>query len=206
MSAVTVKSDVEVVNLALDMVKEAPVASLDENRTAARWMKRNFTPIVNEVMMAHIWKFAMTRAELPADATAPAFEWTYRYKKPSDCLRILPLRYGGTLNGRLIQHVVEGDYILTNAPAPLKIRYLAVQPNVAKWPPTFVKAVACKLAHGVAHVLTGKQALVEMIKDDYREALSFAASVDSSEGSHADQYATEYDDARYYYQNPGDYY
>ncbi len=48
--------------------------------------------------------------------------------------------------------------------------------------------------------------MVELMKLDYREALTMAASIDAAEGTHADQYATTYDDARYYYTNPGDYY
>jgi hypothetical protein len=194
----TVTSDVEVANLALDMLKEAPITSMTENRTAARWMNRNFVPVRNLVTIAHVWKFAMHRATLAADAVPPEFDWKYQYRKPADCLRVLPLRVGGTLNGRLITHIVENDYILTNAPAPLYIRYLRVIPDPSLWPPTFVDAVAAKLAAKSAHLLTGKQSMVELANANFTQALQFAASIDSAEGTHAQQYATTYDDARYY--------
>lgn len=198
MTIATVQSDIEVCNLALDVLKEAPLTSLDENRSAARWMRRNFVPVRNFVTVSYIWKFAMKRAQLAEDPTPPEFEWRRRYRKPQDCLRVLPLRYGGYMNGLLIPHQIEGDYILTNATAPLLVKYLAVQDNVAAWPPAFVDAVSAKLAERAAHFLTGKQAMVEIASARYREAALLAASVDAAEGSHADQYATEYDSARYY--------
>jgi hypothetical protein len=198
MTTATVQSEIEVCNLALDMLKEAPITSMDENRSAARWMKRNFVPIRNYVTVSYIWKFAMKRAKLAEDPTPPEFEWRRRFRKPNDCLRVLHLRAGGYMNGILIPHQVEGDFILTNAPAPLLIRYLSVMPDPATWPPAFVDAVAAKLAERAAHFLTGKQAMVELAAARYREAAGLAASLDSAEGSHADQYATDYDAARYY--------
>ncbi len=195
----TVTTDVEVCNLALDMVKEAPINNLDENRAAARWMKRNFVPTRNYCLNLQVWKFAMTRAELPADPDAPEFEWNRRFKKPTDCFRVLPLRDGGRMNGRLIPHQVEGDYILTNAAAPLKVRYIRVVDNPAEWPTHFVELVATRLALGIAHFMTGKTSMIELLNARHAQAAQMAASLDSAEGSHAAQYATEYDDARYYY-------
>jgi hypothetical protein len=199
MSAVTATTDVEVCNLALDLVKEAPILNFEENRFAARWMKRNFVPVVNMLMAKHVWKFAMTRAALPELSDAPAFEWRHQYRKPEDCLRVLPLREGGTLNGRLISHVVEGDLILTNATGPLLVRYLAAKHNPAEWPAPFVEAATTRLAAGIANMMTGKQSLVEVLTVTHERALAAAVSIDSAEGTHAEQYATAYDDARYYY-------
>jgi hypothetical protein len=198
MSTVTVTTDLEVCNLALDILKESPITSLEENRTPARWMSRNFVPIRNMVLISHIWKFAMARASLAEDPVKPDFEWDHKFRKPSDCLRVIPLRVGGTLNGRLIPHVVEGDFILTDAGAPLLIRYLKVIADPALWPPLFVDAVATKLAARAAHFITGKQAMAELANVLHKEAIIMAASMDGAEGTHAAQYATAYDDVRYY--------
>ncbi len=199
MSVVTYQSEIEVMNRALDFLREAPIASIDENRLPARWMKRNFPAVRNQVANMHIWKFMMQRATLAADPTPPAWEWSYQYRKPTDCLRVLPLRHEGKMDGILIPHQVEGDFILTNAPAPLRIRYLKLETNVAKWPATFINAVAAKLAEELAPQLTGKQSAAGDMKVKFSEYMTMAASIDSAEGSHAQQYATDYDSARYYY-------
>jgi hypothetical protein len=195
----TVTTDVEVANLALDMVKEAPITSMDDNRAAAKWMKRNFIPARNFMLNKQSWKFAMKRDELAEDATAPAFEWTRRYKKPADCFRVLPLRFEGKLNGRLVPHQVEGDYILTNAAAPLRVRYIKTIDNVAEWPAHFVEAMATMLAFRISSYLTGKMAMAEALKQEYATAMQVALSMDASEGTHEQQVANTYDDARFYY-------
>jgi len=200
----TVATELEVANMALDMLKEAPITSLEQGTSPARWMQRNFKTARNMVMTTHIWKFAMKRATLAEDPTPPEFEWERQYRKPDDCFRVLPLRVGGALNGRLIPHQVEGDFILTNAGSPLYIRYLSVVEDPTLWPPLFVEAVACKLAARAAHFITGKQSMQELAEAKFKEAMTLAASIDSSEGTHAAQYATMYDDARYY-NSLGDY-
>jgi hypothetical protein len=197
MSAVTVVTDLEICNMALDFVKETPITSLDEDRTAARWMKRNYKPVRNIVLTTIPWKFAMKRAMLPEDPEKPAFEWDKRFRKPNDCMRVLHLRYQGRMNGALIPHQVEGDFILTNAGAPLPIRYISLIDDVARWTPMFCDAVAYKLAARIAHLLTGKQSMVEMNNVMFRETLTLAASIDAAEGSVAVQYATTYDLARH---------
>ena len=56
---------------------------------------------------------------LPADTTAPDWEFAYAYTLPSDCLRILKLEYRDT------NYQIEGRKIVTDEPAPLKIQYVA---------------------------------------------------------------------------------
>jgi hypothetical protein len=199
MSVSTITTDVELANLALDKVKEAPITDLSENRAAARWMNRNIGPITNMVMNAQIWKFAMERTVLSEDPTPPTFGWNHRHQKPADCFRVLPLRVNGLLNGRLIPHVVEGDYILSNVSGDLKVRYLKEVTDYSAWPVHFVNAVACKLAADIAHYLSGKQSMKETLDVDYQQALAFAASLDAAEGTHAEQVANDYADARYYH-------
>ena len=199
----TVITAVEVANLALDMVKEATITSMEENRAAARWMNRNFVPVRNYSLNTQIWKFAMKRAELAADPEPPAFEWKHRYRKPNDCFRVLPPRHNGSMDGRLIPHQVEGDFILTNEPAPLRVRYIRVVDNPAEWPAHFVDAVVTRLALGIAHTLTGKTSMIEILSTKHSQAMAMAASLDAAEGTHASQYATAYDDARYYHMGGG---
>ncbi len=205
MSVVTVQSNVEVANIALDKVKEAPILDFGENRAAAKWMSRNFDATRNLVMTLQAWKFTLKRAELPEDAQPPLFDWNHRYRKPEDCLRVLMLRGPGAvrgqgkMNGPLIPHAVEGDFILCDHGPPLKIRYISLQTNPATWPAPFVDALACKLAANIAHTLSGKMSMVEVNEQRFQTALQTALLMDAAEATHAAQYATEYQDARYYH-------
>lgn len=197
----TVSSEVDIANIALDMIKEAPIQQMDDNRAAARWMSRNFYPYRDFVLSTHPWRFALKRASLAADSTAPEFGWDNRYQLPSDCLRPLAPRFQGALDGRLIPHEVEAGFVLTNAPAPLLLRYISRTENISQYSntPLFVEAFAAKLAAGIAHWMTGKQGMAERAEVIFREALEAARFMESNQGTPAQQYANAYDDARFEY-------
>ena len=192
-------SETEIANMALDLLKEAPINSFNDDRASARWMNRNYALYRDVVLAAHLWKFASSRAELAALEEGPTYGWQYRYKKPDDCLRVIPLRHLGSLNGYLIPHEVEGEYILTDAPPPIKIRYLRRVTNVSEYnnSPLFILALSTRLAGALAAWLTGREGLVQMANEEHEKALTMARHIDSSEGTAAEQYANAFDEPRF---------
>ena len=78
----TVSTEVEICNLALDRVKEAPINAIDgtDNRAAARWMGRNFATVRDMTLAQFPWRFAVSRAQIANTVTpAPEFGWTNRF-------------------------------------------------------------------------------------------------------------------------------
>lgn len=62
----------------------------------------------NEVLALHPWNEAITQALVLQDATAPLFEFNYKYALPTDCLRVLSIDED-------IQHwEVQGGYVVTS--------------------------------------------------------------------------------------------
>jgi len=175
--------DTDVCNLALDLLKEATVASIDEKSSVAEWFQRNYAPLLKSALRAYPWNFAITRAELNAAETGPGFGWDYRYALPDDCVRLLPVRYGGKLNGSPIPHEVEAGYILTNAEEPLQIRYVAEITDPEAWDDSFTQAFSALLALKMAHWMTGKASYVQIAKSLYDEALAEARRIDAQEGT-----------------------
>ena len=194
-----INSEVEIANMALDLIKEAPINSFNDDRAASKWMDRNYDIYRDIVLVAHPWKFATARKLLPEDTTKPDFEWTSRYKKPTDCLRVMPLRYEGRINGRLIPHEVEGEYILCNLAGGIKTRYIRRVTNVSEYDtaPLFIAALSAKLAASLAFWMTGREKMVDFAQAQFKEIMVQAQWIDSAEGSHAEQYANAYDDVRY---------
>ena len=194
-----VNSEVEIANMALDMVKEAPISSFNDDRAPARWMHRNYALYRDVVLTSHIWKFAMARTVLSEDTTKPDFGWASRYRKPDDCLRVLPLRFQGSMNGMLIPHEVEGEYILINTTGPVRIKYVRRVTNVSEYDnaPLFIQALAAKLAASIAFWMTGREKIVEFANAQFKEAIIMAQHIDSAEGTEPDQYANAYDEPRH---------
>lgn len=173
----------DICNLALDILKEAPISSIDDQRPVAMWCKRNFAVSRDSLLVRADWNFALKRASLPADLTPPAFGWDLAYTLPSDCLRLIPLTRCGNYEGYPIPHEVESGKILTNATAPLKIRYVARVEAYASYPAVFIEALAGYMAMKCAHWVTGKQGYQQIAQGLFAEAMRNAWLVDAIEGT-----------------------
>src|SRR5262245_23058474 len=160
----TVDSEIQVAKLACDLLKETPLSSWDDDTSMGRWMKRNFKIIRNMIMSQTPWGFALKRKILQPDAAKPEFGWSTQYKLPNDCLRVLPIRVGGTLNGRLIDWEREGPWILTSFVGDLKIRYIFEQEDATQWSALFVDALSSALALRMSQWLTGKNSFTQMMQ------------------------------------------
>lgn len=175
--------ETDVCNLALDLLREAPIANIDEKSSVAEWFQRNYAYLRKSTLRAYPWNFAIVRAELDADDTAPMFGWTYRYELPETCVRLLPIRYEGKLNGSPIAHEIESGFILTNETEPLQIRYVSDVESPDSWDPLFTQAFSALLALKMSHWLTGKASYVQIAKSLYDEALAEARRIDAQEGT-----------------------
>jgi hypothetical protein len=190
-------TDTDVANVALDHLKENVISSFDDDKVVGRWMKRNYFIVRDIVLAVNPWRFAVDRIILSEALPVPVFGYSRKFTKPTDSIRILPLRSNGEKNGRLIDHSVEGLYILTNAPGPLKVQYIKKIADATLFSPLFIDAFSMNMALRLAPLLTGKQGLITELKASYKETLTQAMFIDSAEGSAATVTGFEYDDARY---------
>lgn len=190
-------STTDIANMALDYLDEAPLVSFDSDTGAvARQLRRNFWPVARACMRRHPWNFAVARASLSANATAPAFGWSYAYQIPTDCLRVLPITADGTEDGTPTPHKIEGQNILTNQAAPLYIRYIAAISNTGLFDNSFCEYLAATLAHRAAHFITGKQSYAQLMGQIAQGMLNEAQMIDALEGTPEDAIGDSWDRAR----------
>jgi hypothetical protein len=184
-------------NLALDILKEAPISSLTDTRPIAKWCNRNFATTRDAALSMANWNFAMKRASVPAESEAPAFGWDYAYTLPTDCIRLVPLTYEGKDEGKPIRHVVEAGVILTDESGPLKIRYVARVVNYDSYHPLFIEALSARLAFKMAHWATGKTSYQQIARGIYEQAMDDAWLTDAIEGDQPRPADDDWIDARY---------
>lgn len=189
-------TDIDVANISMDLLKENVISSFDDDKVVGRWMKRNFHIVRDIVLAINPWRFAVERVELAEATPKPIFGYSYKYAKPDDSIRILPLRYLGQKEGRIIDHSVEGNFILTNASAPLRIQYIKRVADATLWSPLFIDAFTINMALRLAPLLTGKAGLIADLRTAYKDTLTQAVFVDSAEGTAAYTTGYDYDDAR----------
>lgn len=145
-------SDVEIANRALDMLGQPPIASLTDDTKAAAACRRNYPLSRDHVLRSYPWNGATRRVALAASATAPAWGFAYQYQLPVDCLRVLDSE-GDLRSG--VKWRREGNMLLTDAAAPLKIRYIAQATDPAQFDAMLVDVIAAHLASQIGYQVTG---------------------------------------------------
>lgn len=181
-------SDIDIANRALTKLGVANIISFGDNNQQARTVSSIYAPVRDALMRRYLWNFTIKRASLPAMADVPAFDWARQFQLPSDCLRVLwagEFYPGPDLsdmrNGQCKEYEVEGRVIMSNLPAPMKVRYASREIDPTKFDPMFVDAFACKLAVEMAETLTNSSTNRQMAWDEFRTALVEAISANAME-------------------------
>lgn len=162
-----------------------------------RLLENRYEQTRDSELRKNYWNFAMSRAEVAADAVRPAFGWLYRYEVPSDFIALLPPTEDGRPESATILYTLEGRFILTDKPAPLRFRYTARQTTVGYFDPLFVDALVARLAMDLAHNITGKNSYVDRATAAYDKALEGAEHNDAIENPRAYPEPSEVIAARY---------
>ena len=177
-------SEIEIVNGALVLLGRETVMQISpaEDNERSRIMALRYPQARDRVLAAHKWNAALFRAQVAVDAAAPAFEFANSYSLPTDpfCLRAV------SLYGTEERFVVEGRKLLTDAGAPLNLKYIGRELDTENYPPLLVDAIEHRLAAMCALRLTGEtngKKLQDDIWQSYKNILTEARWSDAVEGT-----------------------
>lgn len=192
----------DIANMALDILTEGAIDSLDEDTKAARILSRHWDTVVEAELKSNAWVFAIVSAEIEGTDLGTG-EWSlgWQYELPSDALRPLPLTYDGQPNGIPIDWWQEGGFVYSNQSSPRTIRYIANVIDPAEWDALFTKAVVAALAVACAHGLTGKASFIQLAQGMYEKAIAEARRTNAIERSGRlmrESWAMERGDFRYW--------
>lgn len=181
--------DVPIANLAITKLGGARIASLDQATREARDVAAIYDNVRDTLTQSYPWRFALTRALLPADSVAPAWGHARAFTLPADFLRLAEVAdvgvwfssssYGGHgfiggLDGSPppgLGFELEGRRILTDLAAPLKVRYCRRVEDAGLFPAPFVNALASRLAYELAESITQSTAIKTVAEKDLRLAI-----------------------------------
>lgn len=183
--AVTTANDV--VNVALDHLHEAVVANyLTGTDAASKAARRFFEHCRDAVLREYPWGFA-TRisSTLTASSDAADDDWNYKYALPTGCLRVLAVfdaDRAATDSEFAIRHTpTQNINVLVTDIETAKIKFIFQETAVTAWGPTFIDALAYRLAADLAGPVTGNVQLKQGMLQFYQWALSRAKQMDASE-------------------------
>ena len=172
-------SEVQICNLALLKVGNLSITALTDNTKEGRACNVLYPILRNELLAAHPWNFAMSRADISAQlAATPAFQWDYAYTIPADCLRVWEL-YGTDA-----EWVVEGAELLTNQDEEIYIRYIKLITETARFSPSFDNCLSMRLGAELAGKLADDKALrTSLLQELYTKHLPEAYALNAMEGN-----------------------
>lgn len=175
----SLQTKIQIWNMTLDILKEQPLASVSDAKATALWLARNYDQQRDFLMESMLWKFALTRASIAADGTAPSWGWTYQYTAPTDCMRIIPPTYSGIWMGTPIPYESENSKIMMNVAGPLYLRYITRITNEGLFTNGFVEVLSLRLARKLAHWMTGKASMIESIDTQLKETLDIVRTTEA---------------------------
>jgi hypothetical protein len=181
-------SQVDIANRALTKLGASRIISFGDDNKQSRAILSMFDIVRDAELRSHIWSFSVKRESLPALASTPSWGFSYEYQMPSDSLRLLMVNdiYNGPSmedyrNQPVADYSLEGNKILANFAAPLKIRYVSRVADTTQWDSMFVEAFACRLAMELAEDLTQSNTKRELAQNEYMAALRGAIRASSVE-------------------------
>lgn len=151
-------SDTEICNQALaHCMLSTGITSLTENSTPARACLLFYAQARDELLEEFSWPFARKQAALALIASNPTNEWAYSYAMPTNALGIRRMQIGSTrvdTSTSRAPYARVGSLIYTDMPSAI-IEYTERVTAVERFPPSFVAALAYKLASMIAAMVTG---------------------------------------------------
>lgn len=172
----------DIANIALSRIGHNRfLTSFDDDATAEGDLARLHYPIIRDSLLrSHPWNFAVKRAELASDATAPDFEYDYRFSLPIDCLKVIRTK----LEAENIEddYRIEGRYLLSNDDTVM-VEYIAKITDPNQFDAMFVDCLAWGIAAECALPLVNDARMAQNAAQMFERRLVDARSADGQEGT-----------------------
>lgn len=182
-------SKVEICNMGLALIGDAPIDSLSENNDRATVCNLFYDSTRDATLRAHPWGFAKQRKALALDAESPLFFWENQFTLPTEpyCLRVLGV--DEDFPGQ-IPYSIEERNLLCDESA-ISILYIAQITDTGLFDSTFTDAFVARLAMSFALALTKKESMLSLAAKLYEIKIAEAQTVDGLEATKQTYYNTD---------------
>jgi hypothetical protein len=181
-------NQIDIANFALQKLGAQRISSLTQNTEAARIVSSVWNICLHDVLRARPWNFALGRALLPKLVEKPLFDYEGLFLLPSDHLRLH--RIGDHFTDQnwakfnptpMPDYAIEGNRLLTDIPAPLKIVYIRRIEDSNLFDPSFVQCLATRIAAEICFGITQKANLRDTLMQEYLFSLNDSGALSASE-------------------------
>lgn len=175
-------SQVDICNRALTKLGAARITSLSDSSKQARALAACYDTVRKSELAKRYWNFALARTSLAALGTDPDWGFARKFQLPNDYLKLMQVNdiyvAPGLADYRQSDDspwAIEGQAILTDFDAPLKVRYVRDVTDTGIFHPLFVELLAAKLAYEICYEITQSRDGQRQAAEDYKMTLKDAA-------------------------------
>lgn len=177
---------VDIANMALTLLGEQDITSLEDDHVRARVMKIHYVPARDSTLEAHEWSFAIKRFVPGAVDSEPLFGPAYAFEMPSDIIRVLTVAGRSDSDNPIgsdeqVDWQFERNRILCNE-SVIYCRGIQRITEEGRFSPLFVEALAAQLAAMSAMALTASKEIQQSMLQIYGFYLDRAKSRDGLQG------------------------
>ena len=176
-------SATKICNLALSLLGEPAITNLTgpvPKSKSASACNEWYDTCRRELLELCSWNFAIERKKLPLLNDTPLFGYTYKYKLPTEFIKLVALEGSDETGLSSLTYKIEGDELLyDNANGdPIEIRYIWDIEDVSKFPPTFVTALTTSLAFRICIAINGSKTLYDRLSVEKDNLINIAKTMD----------------------------
>jgi hypothetical protein len=163
--------------VALHLGQDEEILDPEDETKLGRAIRTAWDMARRDTLRQNNWNFAMTQARLPAMSEAPLLDFTYQFILPADFVRLADV-ISPTVQTR--DWSLEGGKLMANA-APLDIKYVRDETNVAIWDDNFAMGMSWRIAELTAISITGDANVAQWCGKQFEVATGSAQANDAVE-------------------------
>jgi len=185
----SVNSETDICNLALDLLSAGTIQDINGNEATEEQCARWYNVIRRKLLREHPWNFATKRVTLAADTTGPVFGYAAAFSVPSDFIRLLALSSNLSVDKETLlptaAYGFENNKILLNeyygTPDIVRLIYIHDAKIVSQFDASFVELLVYDLALALAYKVTESNTNVDRIESLMRMRNMAAKAIDGQE-------------------------
>jgi hypothetical protein len=179
-------TEVSICNLALSWLAGNLIISLNDETVEAQLCNANYISSRDAVLEDRAWTFATQRYRWTPLSESPVYGYGYAFMIEPEVIRVLEVRDNDdpyNPNGaNSLDWRRESNAILANA-SVIYVKALRRVVDTSKYPPSFVMALAARLAADICIPLTESRQMQQDMWNLYMKKLDDAMATDGMQGS-----------------------
>lgn len=170
-------TDVGICNSALVKIGSDTITSLSGTDKKSVICNIQYPLSRDYVLRAHPWRFAITRASLAMNATAPLYGFDNAFVLPTNCLRVLSTDQDPDVDWK-----IEGGNLLIDSSEAM-IKYIMQMTDYTQFDSNFVEVLSWHIAWNICYAIVQSKDLATSMNQSYLAALKETRSYDSQQGT-----------------------